>query len=520
MCLASPRLRMPDRGRRLVAVLACVLSIVGVLTSPALISSAHAAATFSSSPNPSQEGEPVSLVFTVPRDPSLPAPTGSVTFTNGLATIAELSLDADGVAKTSYSPGTGTHEIYAEYSGDGNYPPESSSLEQVVRGSAGLSLNSSANPSTFGMPVTFTATVSGSGSVTFRDNGTALGTVALGNSSIATYTAENLRAGTHTITAEYSGDGQHTPAADSITQQVQPALTRLAGTSRVGTAIAISRASYPEPGSAVAAVLTRSDGYADALAGGPLASAVDGPLLLTSPTALDASLREELRRVLPVGATVHLLGGTAALSEGVEAAVRGLGYRTQRLQGATRFGTAVAAAEATGTPRQIFVATGLNFPDALAGGAAAVATDGVIVLTNGTRQAAETAAYVKAHPTVRRVALGGPACTADPTASCVKGGDRYATAALVAKVHFGTAAKRVGVATGRNFPDALAAGPFLGAAGAPLLLVNTSAPLPRPVLDYLSTVRVDQAVILGGSGAVADSVGAALDTVLSTGPAR
>src|SRR5579884_1700253 len=90
-----------------------------------------------------------------------------------------------------------------------------------------------------------------------------------------------------------------------------PAVTRLSGADRIATAIAVSTNAFPSH--ATAAVLARSDDFADALAGTPLAVAKNAPLLLTPPTTLDARVSAELQRVVPAGGTVYLLGGTVAL---------------------------------------------------------------------------------------------------------------------------------------------------------------------------------------------------------------
>src|SRR2546429_447371 len=66
-------------------------------------------------------------------------------------------------------------------------------------------VTSSLNPSTVGQSVTFTATVSGtsSGTVTFKDGGTTLGTGTVNAVGVATYTTAALSVAAHSITAEY-----------------------------------------------------------------------------------------------------------------------------------------------------------------------------------------------------------------------------------------------------------------------------------------------------------------------------
>ena len=282
---------------------------------------------------------------------------------------------------------------------------------------------------------------------------------------------------------------------------------RVAGASRIDTAIATSQDEFPSPGSARAVVLARSDTFPDALAGGPLAAAKGGPLLLTTPAGLDASVLAEIQRVLPPGGTVYVLGGSTAISSTVDSALTAAGYSPTRLAGADRTATAVQIADAMGDPSTVFEATGWNFPDALAGVPAAITGGGVILLTNGTAQAPATAAYLAAHPGGSHYALGGPAKSADPGATPLAGADRYATAGLVADQFFLTPTA-VGVATGTNFPDALAAGPDLAAKHAPLLLVPPTGSLPESTVTELlaDTATTTNALVFGGVDSVSDAV--------------
>lgn len=293
---------------------------------------------------------------------------------------------------------------------------------------------------------------------------------------------------------------------------------RISGASRFDTAIATSQDEFPAPGSAKAVVLTRADNYPDALAGVPLAAKVGGPLLLTSSGGLTPSVAVEILRVLPAGGTVYVLGGTAAVSTAVATTLTDDHFVVKRLAGSDRFATAVSIADALGDPTTVFEATGLNFPDALAGGSAAIMSGAAILLTNGSTQAPATAAYLAAHSGGTHYALGGPAAAADPAATAIIGVDRYATAARVADTFF-SAPTVVGVATGANFPDALAAGPDLGSKQAPLLLVPPAGALPEGstrelVLDN-PTVR--SALVFGGTSSISDDVATQVGVLANLG---
>jgi putative cell wall-binding protein len=292
--------------------------------------------------------------------------------------------------------------------------------------------------------------------------------------------------------------------------------TRIAGANRGATAVAVSQHAYPAARSASAVVLAASGSFADALAGGPLAAAKNGPLLLSSAPSLDAVTATEIQRVLKPGGAVYLLGGTAALSASVEAAVAALGYAPTRIAGTDRFGTALAIANAMGNPSTVFEASGTGFADALSAVPAAVTDHGVILLTNGATLTPATAAYLQAHPGAH-YAVGGPAAAADRAATALVGSDRYATSEAVALAVFPNAAG-VDLASGATFPDALAGGPVAGSAGRPVLLVPPSGALPEPVLAYLTTRAggVSSAELFGGNAAVGADVLIEVATALSS----
>lgn len=296
---------------------------------------------------------------------------------------------------------------------------------------------------------------------------------------------------------------------------------RIFGPDAIDTSIAISKAEFPTAAPSVTAsavVLARSDFFSDALAGGPFAAKVNGPLLITPgtpmSTTLDPRVRTEIDRLLDPGQTVYILGGPLAISVDVDAALTSAGYRVQRIGGANLFSTAVAIANAMGAPSAILEATGNNFPDALSAVPAAIQAHGVILLTNDNVQAPETQAYITAHPSVPRYAIGGPlvAAGADPGATAVYGQDLYGTSAAVANRWF-AGAPEFGVATGANFPDALSGGVFMATGGrmGPVVLVPPKLPLPNAVTTYLGGLAEGTpGYVFGGPLAVSDGVLAAV----------
>lgn len=297
---------------------------------------------------------------------------------------------------------------------------------------------------------------------------------------------------------------------------------RFAGSDRIATAVDASQGLFPDkgqPNAAHTAVVATALDFADGLAGGPLAVAKDGPLLLNNASFLDGRVAGELRRVLSTGSTVYVLGGTGALSASVATSIQQLGFKVVRVWGADRFGTAVAIADRIGTPHAIFLTSGTNFPDALSASPAVARTGGVLLLTKGTAMAAATRSYISSHSSVPRYAIGGPAATAAGSlvtaSNRVVGADRFVTAVKTAQKFFASA-NTVAFASGLVFPDALSGGAFAGAVDAPMLLVGGTY-VPASVRQYLTVnrLKIDGAALFGGTGAVSAGVAHTLTTALN-----
>lgn len=305
---------------------------------------------------------------------------------------------------------------------------------------------------------------------------------------------------------------------------------RVAGTDRIGTAIAVSRASFLV---APTVVLARSDAYADALAGAPLARQENGPVLLTGRNGLAPAVREELLRLGSVRAV--LLGGEAALSSQVERDLRAAGVvDVQRITGADRFEVAARIAERVGGERA-YVVEGANadpargWPDAVSAGAVAARSGAPILfatrdaLPDATRQALATVSAV--------TVVGGPVAISDRVLDAihragvqdvtrVAGADRYATSTALADlaVHGDADPDNTWLATGRNWPDALSAGPAVAALGKVLVLVDgTDRAGANATYDWLGVNAGDvhSAVVVGGPTVVTDEVSGRVGVTIS-----
>lgn len=181
--------------------------------------------TVTSSPNPSNFGQSVTLSATIQLAFGGSA-TGTVTFFDGSTSLGTSTVSGN-VAQLALSTlASGAHSLTAKYSGDANfYPSTSAATPQTVnQGSTSTTVASNLNPSAFGQSVTFTASIQSSangtptGTVTFFDGGSPLGSASLSSGS-AQLTLASLSLGSHSITAKYSGDSSFAASISSATAQ-------------------------------------------------------------------------------------------------------------------------------------------------------------------------------------------------------------------------------------------------------------------------------------------------------------
>jgi putative cell wall-binding protein len=286
-------------------------------------------------------------------------------------------------------------------------------------------------------------------------------------------------------------------------------LTRLAAASDSDSSVLVSR--RVPGGSAAGVVVARSDQFADALAGAPLASAHGGSVLLVPPDRVPSNVLDEIRRVMAPGGRIMILGGPGAVGAGAEADLRGLGMPTERIAGPDRWSTAAAIApRVSANPGRIFVVSGQAFPDATSAAAVAAGQKAPILLVGPNAVPAATNAYLATQAATEKVVVGGPAAVSDAVVGAVRasrrvhGADRYATSVNLANTYF-PSASRVVVAPGGSFADALVAGPEAARLGGPLIL---TAPSPNSFsYGYIGTQnrRWTAATTVGDAGEIPDS---------------
>jgi peptidoglycan hydrolase-like amidase/putative cell wall-binding protein len=305
------------------------------------------------------------------------------------------------------------------------------------------------------------------------------------------------------------------PATD---QSQNTVVTRNAGSGRIETSVAASRAHWETSSEAV---LATADDFADALSAAALAARRDAPLLLTSGQRLASAVREELER-LEVD-TVHLMGGRAAVSDAVEVQLTADGYTVERVAGDTRFSTATAAALKAGASASgdVALALGENWPDAVSAGGLAASVDRVpTLLSLRSEVPAATIDALEQLEAERVLLIGGTAALSGAVADQLRaegftverlsGDTRFATSVAVAEdavERGGESPRPVVLASGATFPDALTAGAVTARLGGALVLVPRCDLVVVPgTTAFLADGGFDTGVIIGGVAAVSDRV--------------
>jgi len=302
---------------------------------------------------------------------------------------------------------------------------------------------------------------------------------------------------------------------------------RLAGANRYETAVAVSQ-QFDSFGGAEGSYVYVANGanYPDALSAGPAAAHRNAPLLLTEGGSLPTAVRNELIRLQPE--TVIIAGGTAVVSNSVKSAIDAVVDTVVRIGGANRYETSrLLVEDAFPSAENAFIATGANFPDALAATAAAAKKSAPVILVDGTASSAPSATRSLIGSSGLGVTdvyiAGGTAVVSNGVKASLEGidsvenvtrlggTDRYATSLIINEEVFVT--QDVGddanafFAVGTGFADALAGAPLASAqpGSAPLFTVPRNC-VPEDVLDLFATMNVEKIWLLGGSAVLTNGV--------------
>ncbi len=294
--------------------------------------------------------------------------------------------------------------------------------------------------------------------------------------------------------------------------------SRVAGSDRFSTAAAISELAWPN-GLAGTVFVVNGRNFPDALSAG--AAARTGSLLMVEQNSVPAVTRAELTRLDPN--RIVVVGGTSVVSNGVLSTLRNyvdIPSNVVRIAGTDRYATSRAVIESTaGLNRDVdalLIATGSNFPDALAAVPAAIVENAAVLLVDGSANRLDsTTRSLVSSLNVPVYIIGGPGAVSSGIAQDlddlvaverVAGVDRFDTSVEVALEFFG-AADYAFLANGFGFADALAAGPAAGLLQSPTYLVRKEC-VPDGVYEDIFEVLANRVVSVGGTSVISSDAAA------------
>ncbi|WP_454301329.1 cell wall-binding repeat-containing protein [Salana multivorans] len=288
-----------------------------------------------------------------------------------------------------------------------------------------------------------------------------------------------------------------------------PVKVRISGGDRYETALKVS--AYQKPG-VKAVFLASGQDFPDALSASAAAAKLDAPLLLTRANALPKGVLDEIKRLAPE--KIYVVGGSGSIGGAVYEEVSAVAP-TQRLSGATRYETTLAVADAVfDTAETAILATGRTFPDALSASGAAGRLGAPVILIDGTQSAVSEAALETLEELeVTKVAVaGGDGSVSNAivgqlnglsyTVARHGGTNRYETSQKINEAYFTEASTPIAfLASGEDFPDALAGSAWAGRIDAPLTITETAC-LSKAADATFDTLKPGVLAILGGTGSV------------------
>ena len=281
---------------------------------------------------------------------------------------------------------------------------------------------------------------------------------------------------------------------------------RVAGKNRVHTAINTSNRFFKK---SKYVIIADSGNYPDALTATVLAHVLDAPILLNNTRYLEDDVAREIVRL---GASeVIIVGGHKSISENVKSQLAKYdANKVQRIWGRDRYVTSSELAyeieRLTGKVNKAIIASGENFPDALATAPLGSKEIAPILLVTRNQMDKKVSKALKDLNIKRVYVAGGQNSVSKKLEAQLpqvirrfSGQDRYETAILVASYTY-PESKEVFVASGETFPDALVIGPVCARRKAPILL-SKSTPV-KSTDDYIEKSKIEYLYIIGGTNTI------------------
>jgi putative cell wall-binding protein len=290
-------------------------------------------------------------------------------------------------------------------------------------------------------------------------------------------------------------------------------------------------------------IIATGTNFPDALAATGLGGILEAPVVLTAPNSLSPQAKDVIVELKP--STIYIVGGTSVVSPSVESELATLvsdPSKVIRASGPSRTATTLDIYTKGGGTwgTTAIIACGTSFADALSISPYAYAERAPVFLADSkTGLDAATTIALKAILRLGRIdhiiIVGGTAVVPDAvkvqlgyqatdtsTFTRLGGIDRYATSVTIAawidSASPSLGFNKVAVATGANFPDALAGGAFCGKVGTVLLLADDTPAGRTDIATVISahSTEIGFGHVLGGDSVISALLKAELEAASAT----
>lgn len=293
-----------------------------------------------------------------------------------------------------------------------------------------------------------------------------------------------------------------------------PTITRLAGTDRYATAVAIAKQGWIQLDYVV---LAYGENFPDALSAVVLAKKYNAPILLTSGSSLPDVTKQTLTDLQVKN--VFIIGGIGVIPLSIESELQSMGITPTRIAGKDRYDTAIKIAQQISSPSELVVTTGEDYPDALSIAPVAGMKQIPIILVPKDNLPDSVKNYISTLNIDKTYVIGDSSIIEDsvynqfPNPERIVGADKYERNIAINK-EFGSTynSGSVCIATGEGFADALTGAAYASKISEPIILVNSA--LPTDTKNYYQQLfpNENNIYIFGGTGVVSDNIMQGLDS--------
>lgn len=291
-------------------------------------------------------------------------------------------------------------------------------------------------------------------------------------------------------------------------------LNRLFGANRYETSAQISKEGWNDKADKV--IVVNGDDYPDALCSGPLAKKYNAPILLTSKDTVNDNVLNEIKRLNPK--QIIIVGGTGVISENVVKTLKNIVTDIKRISGADRYETALEVAKIFENSKNVVIASGEGYADALSIAPIASHKQMPILLTSKDALNENVENYINSLKVDKAYIVGGAGVVGETVEKKIKnvvrisGKNRFETNLKVIQtfendINFDKIYIALGDGpNGNEFADALSGTSIASKSSSAIALTNKD--IDSELLKYLKNKMNSNSVItaLGGESVVPNTI--------------